>query len=333
MNEIFLSIIMPTYNSERTLDRALAGIRNQNFDQSKIEILVIDGGSTDRTIDIANKYGAIIVENPDRLPEPAKLYGMQKAQGRYICVMGSDEIMVNKDLLIQRYNFLQKHPEVHGLLAELVAPKGYAPCCHYMNSVGDPFTCFIYKSYGDRIYNLRKNLLLKEDGAYIYKFEEDDIIPIGDGSAVMDMQYIRENYAELIKTHETSVLWDIIIRENGLVACLENDKVEHLSACDLKTYLKKLKFRVINNVHNIEGSGYAFRAKTDKSLNKRKYLYPLYCLLFPWPIFDGIQMGLRMRHWIYLAHPLFCWYVMLQIIYQYGKKVFGHKSYNTTYGK
>ena len=331
--QIIFSIIMPTYNSERTLEMALKGIRNQNFEQSKIEILVVDGGSTDNTLRIAKKYEAIIVNNPDRLPEPAKLYGMQRARGKYICIMGSDEIMTKKNLLQRRYRFLIEHPEVHGLLAELVAPKNYSPCCVYMNAVGDPFTCFVYKSYGNRIYNLRKNLFDRDKGAYIYKFESEDIIPIGDGGTVMDMDYIRENYSELMKTHETSVLWDVVIRDNGLVACLKDDYVIHLSVCDFKTYMKKLKFRVINNIHNIEGSGYAFRAKSDKKLNRRKYLYPIYCTLLPWPIWDGVQMTLRMKHWIYLMHPFFCWYVMFQIIYQYGKKITGHKSRNTTYGK
>lgn len=330
---IIFSIIMPTYNSERTLERALQGIRRQNFDQSKIEILVVDGGSTDKTLKIAHKYRAIIVNNPDRLPEPAKLYGMQKATGKYICVMGSDEIMTKKSLLKERYIFLMKHPEVHGLLAELVAPKNYSPFCAYMNAVGDPFTCFVYKSYGNRFYNLRKNLYYKDKNAYIYKFSNEDIIPIGDGGTVLDMDYIRDKYADLMKTHETSVLWDVVIRDNGLVACLKGDYVIHLSSCDFRTYLKKLKFRVINNIHNIEGSGYAFRARSDRQLNKRKYLYPIYCILLPWPIWDGLQMALRMKHWIYLVHPFFCWYVMVQIIYQYGKKFLGYKSQNTTYGK
>ncbi len=331
--EIDFSVIMPTYNSERTLELALEGIRGQSFPQDRVEILIVDGGSTDRTLEIAEKYNCVIVTNPDKLPEPAKLYGMQRAQGKYICVMGSDEIMTNKMLFKQRLDFLKKHPEVHGMLAELKAPKGYSPCCFYMNAVGDPFTCFVYKTYGNRVYNLRKKLYKKEDKTYIYKFNDDDILPIGDGGTIMDMFYIRTNYSELMKTHETSVLWDIMIRDNGMIACIEDDYVEHLSLCDLKTYLKKLNFRVINNVHNVDGSGYAFRAKTQSRLNRRKYIFPLYCILLPWPLFDSIHMAIRLKHYIYFAHPFFCWYVMIQIIKEYMKKLFGIQSHNKTYGK
>lgn len=333
MNEIIYSVIMPTYNAGRTIDQSLKGIRQQDFNQDQIEILVVDGGSTDCTLEVAKKYGAIIIPNPDRLPEPAKLYGMQRARGHYICVMGSDEIMTNPKLFKDRYAFLQRNPDIHGMLSELVAPKGYEPCCTYMNAVGDPFTCFVYQTYGNRIYNLRKKLLRKDGNVFIYQFDQDDIIPIGDGGTVMDMDFIRSHFGDLIKTHETSVLWDIIIRTNGLLACMENDQVVHLSLCDWKTYYKKLKFRVINNIHNVQGSGYAFRAQTNKKLNRRKYLFPLYCITIFWPIIDGVKMSVRMKSWIFLVHPIFCWYVLVTILFQYGKKLLGLKSKNTIYGK
>ena len=67
-----ISVIMPAYNAERTIELALRSIRMQTI-ADQIEILVIDGGSTDATREIAQRYGATILENPHRLPEPAKL--------------------------------------------------------------------------------------------------------------------------------------------------------------------------------------------------------------------------------------------------------------------
>lgn len=327
------SVIIPTYNSERTIIDCLNGIRKQIFDQNEIEILVIDGGSTDITITEAQKYGAIVINNPYRLPEPAKLIGQQHAKGKYICIMGSDEILTDYSIFQRRFDFLEKHPEIHGLLAELVAPKDYAPICSYMNAVGDPFTCFVYKMYGNREYTLRKFLEKKEDGVNIYHFNDSDIIPIGDGGTVMNMEYIRNNYSDMVNTHESSVLWDVIIRDNGYIACIPDDKITHLSKCDFKTYLNKLKFRVINNVHNKNGAGYAFRAKTDHTLARRKFLFPLYCILLPLLIFDALQMSIRMKNKVFLLHPVFAWYVMYEIIIQYVKKIFGRVSVNVTYGK
>ena len=80
--EIFFSIVMPAYNSERTIGKALKSIRDQKFDQNAIEILVIDGGSTDRTIEIAKRYKAIVISNEQQVPEAAKRLGYQ-----YACVL------------------------------------------------------------------------------------------------------------------------------------------------------------------------------------------------------------------------------------------------------
>lgn len=66
---------MPTYNSEGTLEESLKTIRNQDYDQNQIEILVIDGGSTDKTRAIAEKYNCRIINNPRKLPEIAKEIG------------------------------------------------------------------------------------------------------------------------------------------------------------------------------------------------------------------------------------------------------------------
>lgn len=333
VESIKYSIIMPTYNSERTLNEVLGAIRNQNFNQDEIEILVVDGGSSDNTRAIAEKYDCIIIDNPERLPEPAKKYGMMHARGKYACIMGSDEILIDENQLLNRYEILEKHPEIHCLIAELFSPEDYSPLCAYMNAVGDPFTCFVYRTYGRKLRNLRKNLDKKEEHAYIYKFEEDDITPIGDGGTVLDLAFIRENYAKEADELESSLLFDIVLKDTKYLVILDNDWIKHLSKTDFKTYLKKLKFRVVNNIHNVEGSGYAYRAQSKKKLNRRKYLYPLYCVTIIWPMIDSIRMCISFKNKVFMCHFVFTYYVMIQIVYEYLKKLFGTKSVMREYGK
>ena len=62
MPQPFFSIIIASYNSERTLGFTLKSIRRQSIDQNELEILVIDGGSTDSTRKIAAKYGADVYD-------------------------------------------------------------------------------------------------------------------------------------------------------------------------------------------------------------------------------------------------------------------------------
>ena len=52
-----ISIVIPTYNSERTLSLCLGSIAEQDYPREKIEIIIADGGSKDRTLEIAEKFG------------------------------------------------------------------------------------------------------------------------------------------------------------------------------------------------------------------------------------------------------------------------------------
>ena len=52
MSGKILTIIMPTYNSENTIRFSLESIKKQSFGTDEIECLVIDGGSTDSTLEL-----------------------------------------------------------------------------------------------------------------------------------------------------------------------------------------------------------------------------------------------------------------------------------------
>lgn len=93
MEEIYFSIIMPTYNSESTIEMALKSIRNQDLPKASVEILVIDGGSVDATLEIAVRYHAIVLDNPKRFPEYAKRIGLAVAKGHWIVMQDRKSVV------------------------------------------------------------------------------------------------------------------------------------------------------------------------------------------------------------------------------------------------
>ena len=109
MSEFLISIIMPTYNSEKTIEKSLQSIRRQTIDQSQVEILILDGGSKDATLAIAAKYNANILKNERKLPEFAKQQGLMAAKGKYGIFIDSDESFANMESLKRRIDFLHKH--------------------------------------------------------------------------------------------------------------------------------------------------------------------------------------------------------------------------------
>ena len=52
-----VSFLIPTLNAASVLEPCLKAIVDQNYPKDKIEIVVADGGSTDKTLIIAKKYG------------------------------------------------------------------------------------------------------------------------------------------------------------------------------------------------------------------------------------------------------------------------------------
>lgn len=61
-----ISVVTPTYNSGKTLAECLRSVREQNYPQEKIEIILGDGGSTDNTFDIARQYNAKVISIPPK---------------------------------------------------------------------------------------------------------------------------------------------------------------------------------------------------------------------------------------------------------------------------
>lgn len=89
-----VSIIIPTLNSEKVILKCLKSIQLQSY--KKYEILIVDGGSTDKTLQIARRFGCRIINNPLKTAEAAKALGLIKSKGAFIALIDSDNILPDK---------------------------------------------------------------------------------------------------------------------------------------------------------------------------------------------------------------------------------------------
>lgn len=88
------SIIIPTYNEEEYLPVLLESIKEQDFDD--YEVIVADANSTDRTREIAEEYGCIVVDGG--LPGVGRNNGAKVAKGEYLLFLDSD-LQLTEDYL------------------------------------------------------------------------------------------------------------------------------------------------------------------------------------------------------------------------------------------
>lgn len=89
-----VSILIPMYNEERYAETCLLSILAQDFDMARVEILVVDGRSTDRSAEIVRRLAAQhpnirLIDNPQRLQVHALNIGVRESRGLYILQMDS----------------------------------------------------------------------------------------------------------------------------------------------------------------------------------------------------------------------------------------------------
>lgn len=95
-----VSVVIPTLNAERYLDECLAALRAQDYPQDRVEILIVDAGSTDATLEIARRRSVSgILANPLGTGEAGKAVGIREATGDLVCMVDSDNVVVGREWL------------------------------------------------------------------------------------------------------------------------------------------------------------------------------------------------------------------------------------------
>ena len=89
-----ISIITPVYNGDRFIEKCINAVINQNCHD--VEHIIIDGGSTDRTVDIIKEYADRSshirwISEKDRGQSDAMNKGIQMAKGEIICFLNVDD--------------------------------------------------------------------------------------------------------------------------------------------------------------------------------------------------------------------------------------------------
>jgi glycosyltransferase involved in cell wall biosynthesis len=95
-----ISIIVSTFNAAATLQRCIDSIARQTH--AAAELLVVDGGSSDGTVDIIERNAARVawwLSEPDRGIYHAWNKGVERARGDWICFLGADDYLWRPDVL------------------------------------------------------------------------------------------------------------------------------------------------------------------------------------------------------------------------------------------
>lgn len=106
-----ISVVIPAYNAERFIADALLSIQEQDY--APIEILIVDDGSSDNTVEVIRQTApeAHLISQRNAGASSARNKAMQQARGEFICFLDADDGWFPGKIRAQA-NYLTSHPEV-----------------------------------------------------------------------------------------------------------------------------------------------------------------------------------------------------------------------------
>jgi glycosyltransferase involved in cell wall biosynthesis len=104
-----VSVVIPTLNSEKTIEQCIESIKNQSY--TEIETIVVDGNSLDKTPKIAAENGCKLLFS-DWKPLGARFAGASASSGDYVLLLDSDQILRN-DAIERSVELMPNHDTLY----------------------------------------------------------------------------------------------------------------------------------------------------------------------------------------------------------------------------
>ena len=195
-----VSVIIPVYNSEYTIERTVDSVMNQTF--LPLEIIIVDDCSTNKICEeilfkLKNKYAEIqiICLQENAGPATARNVGWNIAKGKYIAFLDSDDVWHPQKLEIQ-YKYMEEHSDVYFLWHHKKIIKN--------NNLNEFYNQKIVNNY---------NIIELNPYRLLFKHYTS-----GGTSSVMLRNNIKSRFEERKKYSEDYLLWlEILFNHKGLL--------------------------------------------------------------------------------------------------------------------
>ena len=233
-----VSIVICTLNCREDTRRCLTSIREQDYPQNLVEIIIVDSYSTDGTIEVARELGAKVILTKIRgymegkgMP---KSLGCSKAKGDIIITIDSDNKLVEKDWIKKMVFPLMNDKSVNFVIARMAVVKSDSLVNQYLSLVGtDPFA--IYASLDPQI--SLGNIPLKDNGNYYtYKITPENFYICGGYYLTFRKSTLKSIGGY---TRDVDVIYTLAKKGMANLAIPKDAHLHHLITTGLADFIKK----------------------------------------------------------------------------------------------
>lgn len=323
-----LSICMATLNAELVLSECLHRLYTQYYPKNKIELIIGDGGSQDKTIAIVEKYGGKVFHNPLKTAEAGKAVALKYARNDLILILDSDNFLPNNDWL-QKMVEPFSDPEIK--LSEPIKytwrkEGGYIERYCALIGMNDPI-CLFLGNYDRWNYLTQKwtNVSHKEEERKDYlkiKLTKDGIPTVGANGTIFRRDFLQS-------TNSENYLFDIDIiakeiTEKGFVyiAKVKTGIIHTFCEASFKKFIRKQQRRIKDYTFHKKNKSRIFdwskfEIGGESSFGLIKFI--LYTILIFPLLFQSIMGYSRKKDTAWFFHIPACWTTL--IIYSWGKMV------------
>jgi glycosyltransferase involved in cell wall biosynthesis len=328
-----ISIITPTLNSSRTIKLYFEAIKMQKY-KGSVEVLILDGGSIDNTLDIAKKYNSKIFFNKLKTAESGKALGVKKATGSICAFIDSDNVLTSSLWLEKLVKPLVKDPAI---IASEPIYFEYRKTDHWLTryfaliGMGDPINLFIgnydkYNYLNSRWTNI--NLQQKEKKGYI-KVKLENRIPTIGANGFLIRKGVLDAYPMNDYLFDVDVL-EYLVKKHPIFVAKVNQGIIHLFSGDVSTFTRKQRRRIRDYLYHYY---YKNSKKTENSLESPFIFWGIVrfiaSCLSVFPLIFQLSVGFtRRRDVVWLFHLPACYITLFVYTYETVRSLFIKEEYS-----
>lgn len=315
-----ISVIIVIKNVERTIAEVLKTIESQDYPKNKIEILVIDGKSTDNSLNIIknSKLSIKIYQSnyPDD-PESSRAVGLKLAKGDIVTYIDSDNYLPHRKWISKMVKPFIENPSIAG--AE-VWRFGYRKSDNYLNRyfalIGSADAVALALGTADKLsylydkWNLYGKIIKEFPTYFIVEFEIGRFPTIGSNGFFAWRKLMLKAKSDPKHYIHTDIPIDLAYMGYKKYAIVK-DEIIHDTAKNLFHFLRK-RAHYMRILYQERAKYRRYLIFDPKKIRDWYYLilFILLSLTFVHPFYVALKGYLKKRDFAWFMHPIFSFLIM-----------------------